>query len=60
MQCSIRIIYCHYYYYSLTYKTVIISIAHVMKKQEVKIDFRTCSVLAKIICKLLSMCGSQS
>ena len=60
MQCSVSIIYCHYYYYSLTYKTVIISIAHVMKKQEVKIDFRTCSVLAKTICKLLSMCGSQS
>ena len=55
MQCSISIIYCHYYYHSLTYKTVIISIAHVMKKQEVKIDFRTCSVLAKTICKLLSM-----
>ena len=25
-----------------------------------QIDFRTCSVLAKTICKLLSMCGSQS
>ena len=59
MQCSISIIYCHYYYYSLTNKTVIISIAHVMKKQEVSV-FRTCSVLAKIICKLLSMCGSYS
>ena len=35
-------------------------IAHVMKKQEVKIDFCTCSVLAKTICKLLSMCRSQS
>ena len=31
------IIHCHYYYYSLTYKTVITSIAHVMKKQEVKV-----------------------
>ena len=60
MQCSISIIYCHYYYHSLTYKTVIISIAHVMKKQEVQIDFRTCSVLAKTICKLLSMSRSQS
>ena len=60
MQYSISIIYCHYYYYSLTYKTVIISIAYVMKKQEVKIDFCTCSVLTKTICKLLSMCGSQS
>ena len=37
MQCSISIIYCHYYYYSLTNKIVIISIAHVMKKQEVRV-----------------------
>ena len=59
MQCSISIIYCHYYYYSLTYKTVIISIAHVMKKQEVRFTSAHAQCSGKPLCKLLSMCGSQ-
>ena len=59
MPCSISIIYCHYYYYSLTYKT---DNFHCTCYEEAgsQSDFRTCFVLAKIICKLLSMCGSHS
>ena len=47
MQCSISIICCHYYYYSLTYKTVIMSIAHVMKKQEVRFTSAHAQCLGK-------------
>ena len=45
MQCSIRIIYCHYYYYSLTYKTVVFaSTEHVRKSILTSCFFITCAM----------------